>query len=87
MKHGIAAAALSFFIAFAGTASGADDSGATSYDVSDATLVKSLAGFENDSAVVNGVRLQATRGIRPFPGQRRIFQPNSLNREKAPWID
>jgi hypothetical protein len=55
--------------------------------VSDATLVKSLAGFENDSAVVNGVRLQATRGIRPFPGQRRIFQPNSLNREKAPWID
>jgi hypothetical protein len=42
MKHGIAAAALSFFIAFAGTASGADDSGATSYDVFDATQVKSL---------------------------------------------
>jgi hypothetical protein len=62
MKHGIAAAALSFLIAFTGTASRADHSGATSYDVSDATLVKSLPGFENDSAVVNGVRLHFVAG-------------------------
>ena len=62
MNHGIAAAALSFFIAFAGTASGADHSGATSYDVCVATMVKSLPGFENDSAVVNGVRLHFVAG-------------------------
>jgi hypothetical protein len=60
MKHAIAAAA-----AFAGTASGADHSGATA--TYDATLVKSLPGFENDFAVVNGVRLDFVAGVKGTP--------------------
>jgi len=67
MKQRIATVALSLFVGFAGTALVADASLAASFNVSDATLVKSLPGLENGNAVVNGVRLHFVAGGKGTP--------------------
>ena len=74
MSHRIAAIALLLFVSFAETALVAAPSLSASFDVSDAALVKSLPGFKNDYAVVNGVRLHFVAGGRGTPV---VLQPDA----------
>jgi pimeloyl-ACP methyl ester carboxylesterase len=63
MKNWVLTTALLLISGFAEIALAADvPSAALSYDVSDAALVKSMSGFENDYATVNGVRLHFVAG-------------------------